>query len=269
METVQISKWMLYGPYIFIGIFIIILTIITIYSMRKNKEFMKSLFDSQQSQINMIKDALTNISNTTKEQLSTVSKINSEQEQHHYHATVEEMLSVFDRIYSSIKDDLYVTMTSLKACRIALYLFHNGTKSVNGINFVKVSCVGEKILIGSGIKEQIAAQSNIPVNIFDDIYDNLIVNGKFIIIKDDNNIQSARVQFLSAPKITYSQGVCVYDTNNNALGFLLVEFDHPYNKLVCDKEYLEIKEMTNKFSPMLSFTNYANLTLKNNMEGLK
>ena len=76
----------------------------------------------------------------------------------------EELLNTFTRLKKVIKEDLYSTMKITGASRTALYLFHNGTRSTQGISFVKVSCIGEKIVVGSGIKEQILSHANLPVN---------------------------------------------------------------------------------------------------------
>ena len=153
-------------------------------------------------------------------------------------------------------------MSRTGACRTALYLLHNGQKSASGVSFIKVSCVGERALVGSGIKEQIVNHSNMPINIFDNMFEKLIENGKYIIMNDAETANSSRSQFLSSPKVHYSYAVSIYDNSNNILGFVLAEFDRAYNKHESDEEYAILKEFADKIGPILSFTEYTDLTLE-------
>ena len=173
----------------------------------------------------------------------------------------EELLNTFQKLGLIIKDDLAKTMSDTGACRVALYLLHNGQRSSLGIDFVKVSCVGEKILIGSGVKEQIINHSNLPLNIFDNMLEKLIENGRYIVMNDSETMATARAQFISSPKIKYAQEVAIYDSGNNILGFILAEYDHIYNKPISDTEFAAIKELAIRIAPILSFSDYIELTL--------
>ena len=177
--------------------------------------------------------------------------------------TQQELLNTFSRLRDLIKGDLSDVIKTTKACRVALYLFHNGTKSTQGISFVKVSCIGEKIIVGSGIKERIIDHSALPINLFDDMINKLIENGKYIIINDSDVAQTNKAKFISNYRIRYVILTCLYDNNNNILGFVLGEFDHAYNKAISDKETEELKIFATKISPLLSFSEYAEVTLRN------
>ena len=177
----------------------------------------------------------------------------------------EELVTTFTKIRHIMKDDLYAIMNATKACRTAMYLFHNGTKSTSGLSFLKISCVGERILVGAGVKEQILNHSNMPINIFDDMIEKLVDGGRYLVMNDEETSHTARRQFLSAAKIRYTQLVSIYDTSNNILGFILAEFDHAYAKAVADAEFKSLKELATKISPILSFSEYAELTLQNDI----
>lgn len=175
----------------------------------------------------------------------------------------EELLNTFARLRDIIKEDLYATMKSTSACRTALYLFHNGTRSTQGISFLKISCIGEKVVIGSGIKEQILNHASMPINLFDNMFEKLMENGKYIIMNDEETMASSRSKFISATKIRYSIASAIYDHSNNILGFILAEFDHPYDKNTSDVETVDLKAFADKIAPLLSFSEYADLTLQN------
>lgn len=176
------------------------------------------------------------------------------------------LYAVFNKIKKATGDNLYNAMISIRASRVAIYLFHNGTKTSSGFDFLKVSCVGEKIMIGSGIKEKILSHSNIPVNILDNMYDVLFSSGRYIIHNDEPTMNTAKSQFISSNKIEYSQAICLYDANNNVIGFVLAEFDHSYLKKTGDEEYEKLKKLSTEFAPIFYYSDYTNLTIKDEEE---
>ena len=232
--------------------------------IKKNNQFMIFLIDKQNQELKSFVETivsknnynlLQNIKEDTSTPVTTVIERKTSQ---------EHLLQVFKKIQTILSDDLYRTMMKTNACRIAVYLFHNGTKTPTGFNFVKISCIGDKCQIGSGIKERILSHSNMPINLFDDMYDKLIDNGYYIIIRDANSgiMDTAKSEFLSAPKIQYSQAVCIYDFNNTTLGFILAEFEHAWDADTANTERERIVAFCKRLSPIFSYNDYANLTLK-------
>ncbi len=171
------------------------------------------------------------------------------------------VFKVFNKLSEAIKNDLSEALKKTNSCRLALYLFHNGTKSTQGLNFVKMSCVGEKIVIGSGIKSQIINHAGLMINLFDDAFNELISNGKYIIINNDSITDVQKEKFISNDRVRYSIAVCIYDNNNNTLGFILAEFNHPYTKELSDKETGYLYEFAEKIAPLLSYSEYANIVV--------
>ena len=251
----------------FLIVIAIIATALVLY-VRRNNRLMRELLNKQNHEdFQEFKETIINMNKGLVDEIVEVLKDDGgdhlypdKQEKLRDHQ--EELLNTFAKLRRVIKDDLYATMNNTGACRTALYLFHNGTRSTEGISFLKISCIGERTLIGSGVKEQILNHSNMPVNIFDNMDDKLIENGRYVVMNDTKTMQTSRAQFISASKIRYSQAVGIYDSSNNILGFVLAEFDHAYNKTTSDTEYGIIKEFTKKISPILSFSEYADLTLK-------
>ena len=171
--------------------------------------------------------------------------------------TEHDLFNTFVKLRNSIKDYCIKTMNEISSDRIAIYLFHNGNVSTHGIKFFKMSCVCEKVAIGSGVKEQSIDQANIPVNLFDDMIEQLIDHGKYIIIKDDNLNTSNHRIFISAKKIKYSQAVAIFDNSNNIIGFVLAEMDKDYDKDRANEEKEAIDKLINRLSPILAYSNYT------------
>ena len=66
---------------------------------------------------------------------------------------VKNLMGIFMKLKDSIKENCITTMNKIGAVRIAIYLFHNGTHTTHGLSFFKMSCMCEKVVIGSGVKE--------------------------------------------------------------------------------------------------------------------
>lgn len=258
---------------IFLIVIIIAIIGLVLYIKRNNRLMSELLNEQNHEDFQEFKETIANMNKGLVDEIVDVLKDDGE----HSHSDKqeklkdhqEELLNTFAKLRRVIKDDLYATMHHTGACRTALYLFHNGTRSTEGISFLKISCIGERTLVGSGVKEQILNHSNMPVNIFDNMYDKLIENGRYVVMNDEKTMQTSRAQFISASKIRYSQAIGIYDSSNNILGFVLAEFDHVYNKAASDTEYAVLKDFTKKISPILSFSEYADLTLKTKTENNK
>lgn len=186
----------------------------------------------------------------------------SQQEQKHESKYEKDLFNTFVKLRNSIKEYCIMTMESTGACRLAVYLFHNGNHSTHGIKFFKMSCICEKVLIGSGIKEQSIEHSNIPINLFDSMVDNLINNGRYVVMNDDDTNNTNHRIFISSPKIKYSQAISIFDSNNNILGFVLAEMDHPYDRQKALEEKEKIDVLVNQLIPILSYSEYVNTAIE-------
>lgn len=172
------------------------------------------------------------------------------------------LFDTFIKLRDATKENCMNAMTNTGACRIAVYLLHNGSSSTHGVKFFKMSCICEKVAIGSGIREQSVEHSNIPINLFDTMLDKLIENGRYIIMNDDDIVNSNQRVFVSGSKIKYSQAVSIFDYSNNILGFVLAEMDHGYDREQALKEKEEIDIFVNQLVPILSFSEYMNTAIE-------
>ena len=169
----------------------------------------------------------------------------------------QSLFTVFAKLRDSIKLSTIRTQEAIHADRIAIYLFHNGNSSTHGIKFFKMSCICEKVTVGSGVREQSIDQSNIPINLFDNMVDHLIDNGRYIILNDDELESSNHRIFISAKKIKYSQAVAIFDTSNNILGFVLAEMAHDYSIDMAKEEFNTMTLLVEQLRPILSYSDYT------------
>lgn len=169
------------------------------------------------------------------------------------------LMNILMKLGGAIRENCVLAMNQIHATRLAVYLFHNGTKSSHGINFFKASCICEKVAIGSGVKERMIDHNNIPINLFDDMIYKLNSYNRYIIINDEKLANSAHKIFVSADKIDYVQLISIYDNDNNMLGFIAAEMDKSYTKDAADAEKKVLDELAKQLTPVLSFSEYMDI----------
>ena len=244
---------------------VLIVTALLVYYINRNNKWLTGFIKSQINEFDELKEYLTSheeriITSLIKviKDSNTVTPDNSNNVDNNYY----QLYDVFKKVGSIATNKLSSIMEDINAYRIAIYLFHNGTRTLSGFDFLKMTCIGERIKIRSGIKEHMMDHANININILDDMYDNLFTSGRYIIINDASISNTNKAMFISSPLILYSQLVALYDENNNIIGFLLAEFNHSYNKLISEDEYNVLKEACVYLSPIFIYTDYTSLTLK-------
>ena len=231
-----------------------------IYYIRRIKTEILTLIEGQNTNLTQFRETL--VSQNHMDLTSIVDAIKEDRPLKSVTDAGTELTYIFSKVKQVAGDDLYKTLMKTNACRTAIYLFHNGTRAVNGnFNFIKLSCIGEKCRSGSGIQEQIFYHNNMSVNIFDDMYEILLKTGRYIFLQTADGIMDT-FKFISSPKIQYSQAACIYDNHNIVLGFILAEFDHPYDTHTADEEYDKLITLCKNLKPLFSFTDYIELTTK-------
>lgn len=204
------------------------------------------------------------IENQNKSFVESITKTISDQQQYltNQQHLEKNLFNTFIKLRSSIKENCASTMNIIKASRLAIYLFHNGTCSTHGISFFKMSCICEKVAIGSGVRERLIDHSNIPINLFDTMIDKLITNGRYLVMNDENLEMSSHKMFISSQKINYTQCVAIFDINNNILGFVLAEMEHSYNRETALQEKDKLDVLVSQLVPILSYSEYVNTTIE-------
>ena len=96
---------------------------------------------------------------------------------------------------------------------------------------------------------------------FDDIIRSLINNSNYVIKRPENidELESSNIKiFFSSPKIKFIHTVTIYDNNNNIIGFVLAEMAQDYSDDLIDEQQIVIKDLINKITPVLLFSEYNN-----------
>ena len=250
-------------PLILLFIISMTLIIFTTLIIISNKKLVQKINKTFSDDCNNYKEDLKK-QNTelTKQLLDQVAKQISNSNIKDNDGLRKNLMNVFVKLGSVIKDNCVNAMNQIGAARIAIYLCHNGVRSTHGISFFKISCMCEKVAIGSGVRERMVEHTNIPLNLFDEMIDMLITNNRYIIMNNEDTQESTHKMFISADKIKYTQLVTIYDINNNMLGFVAVEMDKPFNKDEADKEKEVLDGLVKQLVPVLSYSDYSSIKIQ-------
>lgn len=246
-----------YGPFTVILGVILIIVIILVRSINSSiKTFIQQSIENDKH----YKQIMEEQNKAILEQLINNKQEIIEQQQQQPVANTYDLQATFDKINRTIKDHCRQCMDTIHAQRLGIYLFHNGTYSLNGIHFFKMSCICEKVVIGSGTRERAIEHSSIPINLFDAMIEGLMNNGYYTIVRPNNqaDLEASNTKiFFSSAKIKFIHTVAIYDNNNSIIGFVLAEMMQEYSEELVNEQHIVIKELIDKITPVLVFSEYT------------
>ena len=243
-----------YGPYAVILAVVVAVFIYIIYNNHKMYEkFQKQSMQNSEE----YKDGMVEITKKVVDQiLDTYDKKQNDVKKE------PDLMVTFAKLRESMHDYCKDCMDDIRADRLAIYLFHNGSHSTHGIKFFKVSCICESVRIGSGIREHSIEHSNIPLNLFDEMIDGLLKDGEYIIINDGNLQNKNSRIFISSDKIKYAIAESIFDKNNVILGFILIESSKDYNLTAVEQQREGLNKLVYQISPLLVYGDYIDINIE-------
>lgn len=179
---------------------------------------------------------------------------NGEEKKEDYH---KDLVGAYIDINMAFKNISRTTMNQLNCDRIAIYVFHNGNKSMYGLPFFKMSCIHEWTSLGNNTLRG-KSHMDMPLHLFNDFIENI---HKYGIYKAEN-INAAKERDPSIEGFTsYSNTKAIYliaIKNDDGIisGFVSIEFDHIDTFEQDDKRDMDIRciadNMVSKIAPIVS-----------------
>lgn len=243
-----------FGPYVVILAVVLLIFLYIIYSNNK----MYNKFQSQLIKNN--DDYKDNMADLTTKMVDQLLEAN-DKKQDEAKTKDQDLMNIFIKLRESMQDYCKNTMDAIHVDRLAIYLFHNGTHSTHGIKFFKLSCICENVKIGSGIREHSIEHSNVPLNLFDTMIDELLKNGEYTIINNEELKNSNHRIFISSDKIKYAIAEAIFDKNNVILGFVLIESSKDYNEETVKEQKQELSKLVYQISPVLIYGDYIDINI--------
>lgn len=171
---------------------------------------------------NELKESLTPITQKL-ESLSKATEENSDNKDD-YH---KDIVGAYIDINMAFKDISRSTLSSLNCDRIAIYVFHNGNKSMHGLPFFKMSCIHEWTLHGSNTLRG-KSHIDLPLHLFNDFIENLYQVGYYYTediskgMEDDPSIK----EFITFSGTKSLYLISIKDNEDSLAGFVSAEFNH-------------------------------------------
>ena len=203
-----------------------------------------------------IVDTLTHALDERLHPIEEVLKRNSKEDEkkEDYH---KDLVGAYIDINMAFKNISRTTMNQLNCDRIAIYVFHNGNKSMYGLPFFKMSCIHEWTSLGNNTLRG-KSHMDMPLHLFNDFIENLHKYGVY----KAQNIELAKEKDPSIEGFTsYSNTKALYLVaikNDDGIisGFVSVEFDKPDSFENDDKRDTDIRfivdNMISKIAPIVS-----------------
>jgi hypothetical protein len=136
----------------------------------------------------------------------------------------DEKMNKFAVNANRVQQLTYHLLRDFDADRISVYEYHNGGKTITGIDFKKCSNTYEAV--GLGIDEKYNEHQNIPISV-NFLWNKLLMDKKPIYISDICSLEQTDNTIF---KILESQGVKSYysrlitDYNGKPIGFMIIQF---------------------------------------------
>lgn len=262
MDSVSVFSKLIheYGPFVVIlAVMLVLLVVLVIILVKGNDKMVRQSVSSYANTDDFIKTISSKILDSF---LKTVNG-SSDNGEESYH---ENLVSSYMNVNSQLSDASKAASKSLSCSRIAIYVFHNGNKSLFGLPFFKVSCIHECTNNDSGT---IRGKSHVdmPLHLFNDFIEPL---WKFGFYRSENvNITVQRDRSLRE-FVSYSDTKAIYfvsikNSNNVTTGFISAEFDNVDTFETNENRDIEVKSvldyMSIQIAPMInSYNNYRNNT---------
>lgn len=162
------------------------------------------------------------------------------------------IVELFVKLNSIFKGLCEKLSNETDSSRSAIYVFHNGSQSSHGLPFFKMSCICEYIPKGSIINSKAKEHTNLPLNIFDTIINDLFYNGVHEINKNTES-DPDDLLFIKDTKIVYCIFITIYDSSNNIMGFIVNGYNDkkPENIQEVKEKMINLAE---KVKPVIEFT---------------
>lgn len=167
-------------------------------------------------------------------------------------ADKRDLIGTYIDINIILKDASRNALEDLDCERIAIYVFHNGNKSIHGLPFFKMSCVHEWCKTGSRAMKTKTIRGishvDMPLYTFSSIVEDIYEHGKYV-VEDVNNLckRDEHLQtFLAYSDAKSVYAVAIVDDDGNVAGFILAEFSEKKNFKECGKEVEDILETMNE-----------------------
>lgn len=197
-------------------------------------------------------------SNTEKARQSEESKViaNMIDDMNQQPYTLNKLTETYTKTNTLIKHKLKEASDELSAERICVYMFHNGEHSLNGIPFLKTTCICEYIDRHKGATSLLMTHKGVPINMASDLFKQINSHQFTVLYPDDTNIVDRVMAnfFCKENENRTTIVVTIYDSSNQLdekpIGFLSADFEFEHRPTVeeLQKYFNSLEELSEYLS---------------------
>lgn len=171
--------------------------------------------------------------------------------------TNKELMDTYIKINNDIKSHVAVNIVMLNACRLSIFLFHNGTKSLSKFPFFKFSCICEQTTNVRYVR--INRQHDYPVNLMSEFVTNLYEHKEISYYNPESHDVIEEDPMLEKILSNHNDKFIIrgiFDSASSLVGFVLVEFSED---AINDENYPEkskiMDELVDELTPIFEYSN--------------
>lgn len=151
--------------------------------------------------------------------------VNGNHEEDHSNDYQKDLVGAYIDLNMAFKDISRMTLNKLRCDRVAIYVFHNGNKSMHGLPFFKMSCIHEWTSYGNKTLRG-KSHVDIPLHLYNDFVENLYRYGVY---KSENVEESIPSDQSIRDYAAFSEVKAIYfvgmrDETGALAGFVAAEF---------------------------------------------
>ena len=238
-----------YGPLVVLmAVFLVIFLALVVLVLRSNSKMMTQIMNRQRTSDELdqkiinkfVENALatqkTNHDTEVKELVEEIKeaiKLRDASEEHRdpnndnsnndYH---KDLVGAYIDVNMAFKDASRSALNALHCDRVAIYVFHNGNKSMHGLPFFKMSCVHEWTTHGSNTLRG-KSHTDMPLHLFNDFIENLWKCGVYKAEDVQKSIHEdpSLKEFIAFSNTESLYMVSIKDDEGALSGFVVAEFE--------------------------------------------
>lgn len=238
-----------YGPLVVLmAVFLVIFLALVVLVLRSNSKMMTQIMNRQRTSDELdqkiinkfVENALaTQKSNHDTEVKELVEEIkeaiklrdaseehrdpNNDNSNNDYH---KDLVGAYIDVNMAFKDASRSALNALHCDRVAIYVFHNGNKSMHGLPFFKMSCVHEWTTHGSNTLRG-KSHTDMPLHLFNDFIENLWKCGVYKAEDVQKSIHEdpSLKEFIAFSNTESLYMVSIKDDEGALSGFVVAEFE--------------------------------------------
>lgn len=154
-----------------------------------------------------------------------VNSNHAEEIDNHENDYQKDLVGAYIDLNMAFKDISRMTLNKLRCDRVAIYVFHNGNKSMHGLPFFKMSCIHEWTSYGNKTLRG-KSHVDIPLHLYNDFVENLYRYGVY---KSENVEESILTDQSIRDYAAFSEVKAIYfvgmrDETGALAGFIAAEF---------------------------------------------